>query len=132
LKDIPEDDWTIVLSHGFYYASGIYAYGWKWYDNLETINAITPLFEEYNVDLVCSGHMHITEMLEENGVKYAVCGAFGGLPDPERTYTSLSSIWYSESQYAFLDVAVDADLCTLTFRDCDFEALYTITFDKNN
>ena len=68
LKDIPEEDWTIVLSHGFYYASGIYSHGWKWYDNRETIDAITPLFEEYKVDLVCSGHLHNTEMLEENGV----------------------------------------------------------------
>jgi acid phosphatase type 7 len=132
LRDIPQEDWTIVLSHGFYYASGIYYYGWQWYDNQETINAITPLFDEYKVDLVCSGHVHDTEMLEENGVKYAVCGAFGGLPDPGRTYTSPSSIWYSDGQYAFLDVVLDGDQCILTFRNYDFKPLYTITFDNNN
>jgi predicted phosphodiesterase len=132
LKDIPRDDWTIVLSHGFYYASGIYSYGWNWYDNPETIKAITPLFDEYQADLVCSGHVHSEEMLEENGVKYAVCGAFGGLPDPGRTYTSPASVWYSDGQYAFLDVSVEEDQCTLTFRDCKFEALYAVTIDKNN
>jgi predicted MPP superfamily phosphohydrolase len=132
LKDIPQDDWTIVLNHGFYYASGIYSYGWQWYDNRETIDSITPLFEEYKVDLVCSGHAHNTEMLETNGIKYAVCGAFGGLPDPGRTYTSPAGIWYTEGQYAFLDVVLDGDQCTLTFRNQDFEDLYTITFDNNN
>ena len=132
LKDIPEEDWTIVLSHGFYYASGIYSHGWEWYDNRETIDAITPLFEEYKVDLVCSGHVHNVEMLEENGVKYAICGAFGGLPDPERTYTSPAGIWYKDGQSSFLDVVLDGEQCTLTFRDYDFEALYSITFDNNN
>ena len=132
LKDIPRDDWTIVLSHGFYYASGIYSQGWNWYDNEETINSITPLFNEYKVDLVCSGHMHITEMLEASGVKYAVCGAFGGLPDPERTYTSPSGIWYADNQFAFLDIVLDGDQCTLTFRNYEFETLYTVTFDNNN
>ncbi len=132
LQDIPQDDWTIVLSHGFYYSSGIYSHGWEWYDNEETINAITPLFDEYQVDLVCSGHMHITELLEANGVKYAVCGAFGGLPDPERTYTSPASVWYADGQFAFLDIVLDGDRCTLTFRDYDFEAIYAITFDNNN
>lgn len=131
LKDIPEDDWTIILSHGFYYASGIYAFGWEWYDNAETINSITPLFNEYNVDLVCSGHAHNVELLKENGITYAVCGAFGCLPDPGRTYTSPASIWYTDNQSALLDIAIAGDQCSLTFRDPDFEALYTITFDKN-
>jgi hypothetical protein len=71
-------------------------------------------------------------MLETNGIKYAVCGAFGGLPYPGRTYTSPAGIWYTEGQYAFLDVVLDGDQCTLTFRNQDFEDLYTITFDNNN
>ena len=33
LKSIPTEDWTIVLSHGFYYASGSVINGWPWYDN---------------------------------------------------------------------------------------------------
>jgi UDP-2,3-diacylglucosamine pyrophosphatase LpxH len=131
LQSIPEDDWTIVLSHGFYYACGQYSNMWKWYDNEETISKITPLFNEYKVDLVCSGHVHNLGLLEANGVKYAVCGAFGGLPEPEPVYISPFSLWSTSSQYAFIDIAIDNDECTLTFRDYNLEALYAITFEKN-
>ncbi len=131
LKGIPEEDWTIVLSHGFYYASGHYSHGWNWYDNEETINGITPLFNEYKVDLVCTGHLHNVELLENSGVTYALCGAFGGLPEPEPVYISPSTIWYTYNQYAFIDVMIDDEQCNLTFRNYDFEAIYTATLDKN-
>lgn len=131
LQSIPEDDWTIVLSHGFYYASGQYSNGWNWYDNEETIDKITPLFNAYKVDLVCSGHLHNLGLLEANGVKYAVCGAFGGLPEPEPVYISPFSLWETANQYAFTDIVIDGDACTLTFRDYNFNALYTLTFDQN-
>ena len=58
LASIPKDDWKIVVGHGFYYASGSITDGWKWYDNPETINKLTPLFEKYGVDMVFSGHDH--------------------------------------------------------------------------
>ncbi len=131
LINIPEDDWTIVLSHGFYYACGQYSNMWKWYDNEETIDKITPLFIEYKVDLVCSGHVHNLGLLEDSGVNYAVCGAFGGLPEPEPVYISPASIWYSYNQFAFIDITIDGDQCTLTFRNQDFEPLYTSTLAKN-
>ena len=51
LAGIPQDDWTIVMGHGFYYASGSVTAGWKWYDNPETLKKLEPLFEKYNVDL---------------------------------------------------------------------------------
>jgi 3',5'-cyclic AMP phosphodiesterase CpdA len=131
LQSIPADDWTIVMSHGFYYASGSYSNGWNWYDNPETIDAVTPLFNEYGVDVVFSGHVHQLELLDNSGVTYCICGAFGGLPDPERVYTSPSSLWYVNGQYAFIDVSIEGDSCTLIFRSAAFEPLYTIAIDKN-
>jgi UDP-2,3-diacylglucosamine pyrophosphatase LpxH len=130
LENIPDDDWNIVMSHGYYYSSGVELLGWQYYDNTETIEPLTPLFEEHGVDLVLSGHNHHMELLENYGVTYAICGAFGGLPDPERTYTSPASVWYRSGEYGFIDMTINGDKCTLIFRDHDYEVLKTYTFDK--
>lgn len=130
LRGISAGDWKIVISHGFYYASGSVVYGWKWYDNPETIERLTPIFEKYKVDLVFSGHDHHLELLQNLGVTYVICGAFGGLPDPERTYTSPSSLWYISGQYGFVDVTLNGNQCSLVFRDSGFGVLNTFTFVK--
>jgi len=128
LKSIPADDWKIVMSHGFYYSSGIFVDGWKWYDNPETIAKLTPLFDKYKVDMVFSGHNHRIELLNNSGVVYAVCGAFGGLPDPASTYISPSSIWEVSGDYGFIEVSLSGKQCTLNFRDHDYNILYNYTF----
>jgi predicted phosphodiesterase len=40
-----------------------------------------PLFEQYGVDLVVSGHAHAYQRGEQNGVTYTVVGGAGGLLD---------------------------------------------------
>lgn len=37
-----------------------------------------PLFEEYKVDLVLNGHVHLFETAEKNGVHYLIVGPAGG------------------------------------------------------
>jgi acid phosphatase type 7 len=130
LKSIPAGDWKIVLSHGFYFASGSVVSGWKWYDNPETIERLAPLFEKYKVDLVFSGHNHQLELLRHLGVTYVICGSFGGLPDPERTYASPASLWYMSGQYGFGDVTLNGDQCSIVFRDTDFAILKQFTWVK--
>ncbi len=124
LSSVPDDEWKIVLGHGFYYCSGISIGGWDWYDNPETIGKLVPLFEEYGVDLVFSGHNHRLELLEKSGVTYVVCGTFGGHPDPEPTYTSPASVWGMTGATAFADVTLDGDECVLVFRNADGAVLY--------
>jgi UDP-2,3-diacylglucosamine pyrophosphatase LpxH len=130
LEDIPAEDWKIVINHSFYYASGLHTEGWDWYDNPETIDALTPLFEKYGVDLVMSGHLHQMELLEHNGVTYAICGAFGGHPEAERTYTSPDSLWYAQGNSGFVDVEIDGDTCSITFRGADNAVLYTSSITR--
>ncbi|RJO60667.1 MAG: hypothetical protein C4542_08560 [Dehalococcoidia bacterium] len=130
LKDIPAGDWKIVVSHGFYYASGSFDDGWQWYDNPETIDALTPLFEKYKVNLVLSGHDHQMELLEHNGVTYAIAGAFGGLPDSPRTYISPASLWYLNGAYGFVDVSISGNQCDVTFRSPDNAVLKTFVINK--
>lgn len=131
LASIPENEWTIVLGHGFYYASGSYDNGWKWYDNPETITKLTPLFEEYGVDMVFSGHAHQLELLEKNGVTYAICGAFAATQEIEREYTSPASVWYSISDYAFVDVVIDGATAKLIYRDSSYQELKSFIIQKH-
>jgi UDP-2,3-diacylglucosamine pyrophosphatase LpxH len=132
LRSLPPNDWKVVLSHGFYYASGISYRGWKWFDNPETIAKLTPLFEKYKVDLVFSGHDHDLELLEHGGVRYVVCGGFGGLPDPDRTYTSPASLWYRTGGYGFTDVAIQGDEANLIFRAPDGGSISQFNFRRGS
>jgi len=129
LESIPPDDWCIVMSHTFYYCSGSYQDGWAWYDNRETIEKLTPLFEKYNVDLALSGHKHHSELLQKNGVTYIVVGSFGGPPDPEREYVSPASVWYRAGVYDFVDVTIDGSIATIVFRDHDDNELFGTTIE---
>ncbi|XUX00801.1 MAG: metallophosphoesterase [Dehalogenimonas sp.] len=131
LQSIPANDWKIVLCHGFFYASGSVVAGWQWYDNQETISRLGPLFEEFNVDMVFSGHDHQLELLQHAGVTYTVCGAFGGAPDEPRTYTSPASVWYENGSYGFADVSIDGNACALTIRAPNGASLKTISVAKH-
>jgi 3',5'-cyclic AMP phosphodiesterase CpdA len=130
LSAIPAGDWKIVMSHGYYYSSGGYFDLYPWYDDKDMIEKLTPLFEKYHVNLVFSGHMHEVELLQKNGVTYAVCAALGCLPDPARTYISPASTWYMSGQNAFIDVTVSQDNATLIFRDPDYKELKTFTVPR--
>ncbi len=130
LKNIPADDWKIVMSHGFYYASGLRMDGWNWYDNPETIEKLIPIFNKYGVDIVFSGHIHRMELLQNSGVVYAVCAPSGGLPDPPATYISPSSIWDGTGERGFIDVSLEGEQCTLVFRDQEYKALKTHVFNR--
>ena len=130
LKSIPNEDWKIVMSHGFYYSSGVTFLGWNWFDNSETISELTPFFEKYGVDIVFSGHNHYLEFLQHSGVSYVISGAFGGKLDPAATYISPSSIWYQSGQFGFADVDITGNQATLNFRDPDSSILKSFTIVK--
>jgi UDP-2,3-diacylglucosamine pyrophosphatase LpxH len=131
LKSIPSGDWKIIMSHGFYYSSGKTSLGWNWFDNHETISALAPLFEQYGVDMVFSGHNHYLEFLQHSGVNYVVCGGFGGKPDSAPTNISSSSIWLQSGQFGFADVSIDGNQATLNFRDPDSNILKSFTIAKH-
>ena len=131
LKSIPPNDWKIVLSHGFYYASGFQYHSWNWSDNPETIAAVTPLFEKYKVDIVLSGHLHQLELLKHEGVTYVIAGGLGGVLDQERTYVSPASLWYSSGNYGFADVSVNGSEAIIKFRNPDSQVMHTYNLKKN-
>jgi UDP-2,3-diacylglucosamine pyrophosphatase LpxH len=129
LAEIPRKDWCIVMSHSFYYCSGRNKDGWDWYDNKRLINKLCPLFENYGVDLVLSGHMHQMEILQKSGVTYAVMGSFGGNLDKGRNYFSPASIWYKARQYGFVDVLI-SDKANLKVRNPENKEIYSINLSN--
>ena len=70
LESIPQEEKVIVLTHAFFVSSGYVdkAYNRNWYDNPLMIEKLCPVFEKYKVDLVISGHNHLMELLEKDGV----------------------------------------------------------------
>jgi predicted MPP superfamily phosphohydrolase len=107
LAAIPRTDWCVVMCHTFFYCSGEHKDGWDWFDNKPLIDRISPLFEQYGVDLVLSGHQHQSEVLRKNGVTYGVFGSFGGKLDEGRTFTSPASVWYQDKQHCFAEIDFD-------------------------
>jgi acid phosphatase type 7 len=130
LARVPAGDWKIVLDHCFFYSSGSVLDGWPWYDDTQTIAALTPIFIKGKVDLVLSGHNHEIELLRKSGITYAVTGAFGGKPEPAPTHVSPESIWRTPVHYGLLDVSVDGGRLDLVVRDADFKAIHAITLAK--
>jgi hypothetical protein len=115
LSEISAEDTVIVVSHSFFYSSG-YSASSAWYDDEKAIAALCPIFEQYGVDIVVSGHNHYMELLEHNGVYYAVAGSMGGIPDSDATYISPSSIWIKQGCFGWLELDITCKNIGLTFR----------------
>jgi UDP-2,3-diacylglucosamine pyrophosphatase LpxH len=131
LASIDPNDWTIVMSHTFYYASGTIAAGTFWKDNPETIKTLVPLFEQYDVDMVFSGHIHAMEHLIQNNISYSVIGAAGGKLEPPKTDNSTArSNFYSRDIFGYLEVEFQGDYANLTYYDTEAQSLFTYIHKK--
>jgi Predicted phosphohydrolases len=117
---------VIALSHCYFYGSGYDDPTDKvpWYDNKGTIADVAPILERHHVELVVSGHNHYMELLEKNGVTYAIVGAMGGLLDPPPSYVSPASRWFKQGSFGYLDLDVKSEGITLAFRDQDGAMLH--------
>ncbi len=110
---------VIVFSHSFFYASGYRNSfsGKKWYDDKKNLAALEPLFREYGVKLVISGHNHYLELLESGGVSYAIVGAMGGRLDPVPTYVSPASLWFEQGTHGSLELEISDGRISMRFVD---------------
>ena len=99
-------DWKIVMSHGFYYGSGSVQDGWQWYDNPETIKAVTPLFEKYGVNLVFSGHKICGPT--GIGILYAREERLAEMPPYQGGGEMISSVTFEKTTYARIPAKFEA------------------------
>ena len=89
------------------------------------IENLCPIFEKYNVDLVISGHNHLMELLEKNGVTYVVIGSMGGILD-SLEYKSPYSVWLNNRAFGYMDMNLSTEgKIDFTFLDSDGNFLYS-------
>ena len=83
------------------------------------------------MDIVFSGHNHQLELLQESGVTYVACGAFGGKPDAPTAFLSPASQWYAAGPYAFADVTIKGTEADISFRNPSGEVLASMIIQMN-
>ena len=108
LKQIPQEETTIVISHCYAVSSGYYdpVAEKTWGDLKDVMKKLCPILEKYNVDLHMSGHEHFFEYLEKDNVPYLVLGTMGGALDETLTYKSPYSKWVNNSQFGYVDMKI--------------------------
>ena len=133
LAALPPGVEAVVLSHCFAYSSGYVdeETGLWWRDDPGVIAALSPILERNKVALHISGHNHYLELLEKNGVTYAVVGGMGGKPDPEPAYASPASVWRAPAgTFGRLDLLASAEGLRLAFVDRDGKLLREAAIPK--
>jgi hypothetical protein len=130
------DDWILVMSHCFYYASGYNVDGSDWWDQQDMIDTFEPIFVDNGIDLVFSGHNHIFEVLENEGVYYNIVGGLGGIPDTYYAEEGVvgqegtGSIYYSTDVFGFLEVDIQGDIAYLAFKTPENQIVYNYTVNR--
>ena len=131
MESIPADDWTIVMEHSVVYSSASMEDGKQYFDPVNMVEQVAPLFEKFKVDLVITGHEHQLEFLQKNGVSYATVGGLGAPLEDVATNKSIASVWYLPKQHGFLDVTVHPDTIDLIFRDPSGVELKSFSIGQN-
>jgi len=106
LKEIPQNETTVVISHCYVVSSGYYDEEAKktWGDLKDVMKKICPLMEKYNVDLYLSGHDHFFQYLEKDNIPYLILGAMGGALDENLIYESPYSKWINNKEFGYVDM----------------------------
>lgn len=92
--------WKVVFGHHQIYSSGIYGL------NSVLIEKLTPIFQQYGVQLYINGHDHHYERTQViDGTTYVICGAGAGVRDAGRSNWTENSA--SRLSFAAFDVYAD-------------------------
>jgi predicted phosphodiesterase len=119
-----ESRWKICFFHHPMYTSGRYraaSAAFRW--------ALEPLFRQYGVDVVFSGHEHFYMRSQlQNGIQYFVSGAAGSLRYGDSTPTPLVARAF-DTDYHFMLVEIERDVLSFqaisrTGETVDSGALY--------
>jgi 3',5'-cyclic AMP phosphodiesterase CpdA len=95
----------------------------------------TPLFEKYQVTAVFSGHDHVYERAEHNGIRYFVSGGGGAPLYPRRPHPSaadLDAVKKLERTFHFLRVTVTGGRVEVTGVRSDGTVIETTAWTVGN
>ncbi|MEK7690892.1 MAG: metallophosphoesterase, partial [Bdellovibrionota bacterium] len=115
----PDPLWKVIVTHHPPFSQGFAHAPWAIKkEHLVLQEKFLPVFEEFRVQLVLSGHTHLFERAEFHGIDYMVAGAaggkmgmFGGFDDPRVLFSKMvrtvsEFVFSSESVASF---TVDPD-----------------------
>ena len=103
-----------------------------WWDNAPMIQAFAPLFQQYGVQMVFSGHNHHLETLVDNGTHYFIDGGFGGLPDPPNDRNGTGSIWDANNVFGYNEVNINGNSANVSFVSPEGFIYSSFTVNKTN
>lgn len=115
-------DWIFAYHHHPVYSSGHHG------NTSAVINALNPLYKEYGVDVVFTGHDHNYERIERDGVVYIVSGGGGVTPRPMKDAVTGSVI--SESTRHVVMADVDGGILKMTAYRPDGSVIDTKSITK--
>jgi hypothetical protein len=123
LEDLTNNDpvdWIIAVGHYPIYSAGDHC------DNSELISYLKPLLVQYNVPIFISGHDHISEHLQYEGIHYFVASA-GSMTDNLKSSctTKASLTWYGVGYSAFAYADVTTSSLTINYIDVNNELKYS-------
>jgi predicted phosphodiesterase len=120
-----EQEWKIVVVHTPPYSSGQHG------TNPKVIAYLTPLFAQYGVDLVFSGHDHDYERtVSMRGVVYVVSGGAGAW-----LYPKAADNWWSvdfDSAYHYCLIAIDGRYLSMVVRDINGQVIDRLRLSHSN
>lgn len=111
--------WKIVTIHEPAWGAGTHA------DNTTTQTALQPLFVQYGVDVVLTGHNHNYARASVSNVQHVTNGG-GGAP-LYAVDTTMPNIVTAESTYQYSEVAINGNTLTSTSRRADGSVIETFT-----
>ncbi|MFA6028887.1 MAG: metallophosphoesterase [Elusimicrobiota bacterium] len=95
------NDRAVVFMHDTVFSSGYHGASEKTKD-------LPALFEKYKVSLVFTGHDHVYERSEKDGVVYVVTGGGGAPLYPKDKKNPYSKFFASKNHYCMLSITPDA------------------------
>ncbi|MHA1399086.1 MAG: fibronectin type III domain-containing protein [Candidatus Heimdallarchaeaceae archaeon] len=115
LSSVPANVWKVIVMHHPPFSSSPRCYQ-GYYDDVN--KTFVPIFEQYGVDLVLTGHDHFYERLEKNNITYIVTGGAGA---------PLLSIIdkYRVSESVYIESVNHAIIIEATPEQLDFRAYRT-------
>jgi predicted MPP superfamily phosphohydrolase len=130
ISKVDPAEWTIVLTHAMMYSSGGEMMGFRWGDLQDMITTFEPMFKQYDVDMVLTGHNHHSEVLNASNIVYLVNGIGGGYLDNLREYTSPASLYYQNQVHGYTQFQITGNFCNLTMYSYTGDTLFTTVFAK--
>jgi predicted phosphodiesterase len=119
LGNIPKEDWTIVMCHAIFFSSGT-----RHKDNEIMIGEFEDQFIQNDVDLVISGHNHILQFLQKEGITYAIVGGLASHKDPSINENEYS-LWTNRESYGYCEIDINSDNAVVSFFNENHKTLFS-------